>query len=85
MSKPPRPALDVLPFAQKPKSAEAAPSPPPSDGPSARPKDDRVTLIIRVPAADRRALKMIAADQSTTIQDMMVDAIQDIIRRSKPS
>ena len=83
MSKPPRPGLDALPFAvktpQQP-ATEVEQTPPKAE---TRAKDDRVTLIIRVPAADRRELKMIAADRETTIQDMMVDAIQDIIRRSK--
>lgn len=84
MSKPPRPGLDALPFAVKTPqlqpATEVEQTPPKAE---TKAKDDRVTLIIRVPAADRRELKMIAADRETTIQDMMADAIQDIIRRSK--
>lgn len=84
MSKPPRPGLDALPFATKkpampsvPEPAETAPASP------AKSKDDRVTIILRVSAEDRKALKGISVEQDTTIQDMLHAAVQDIIRRSR--
>ena len=85
MSKPPRPGLDALPFATKrpatlasPEPAEVEPAPTPT-----KTKDDRVTIILRVSAEDRKALKGISVEQEPTIQDMLHAAVQDIIRRSK--
>ena len=85
MSKPPRPGLDALPFATKRPTAPATPDPmeaaPSTSAPTK--KDDRVTIILRVSAEDRKALKGISVEQDTTIQDMLHAAVQDIIRRSR--
>ena len=86
MSKPPRPGLDALPFASK--KTTPAPAPEPVEpaapaGDSARAKDDRVTIILRVSAEDRKALKGISVERDTTIQQMLHEAVQDIIRRSR--
>ena len=93
MSKPPRPGLDALPFATKkpapgPLSTTSAPVEDlPTRGPEpsspAKAKDDRVTIILRVSAEDRKALKGISVERDTTIQDMLHAAVQDIIRRSR--
>ncbi len=94
MSKAPRPGLDALPFAtKKPLSPFAVTntSTPLEDLPTRVPdppappksKDDRVTIILRVSAEDRKALKGISVEQDTTIQDMLHAAVQDIIRRSR--
>ncbi len=42
-----------------------------------------MTIILRVSAEDRKALKGISVEQDTTIQDMLHAAVQDIIRRSR--
>lgn len=84
MTKPVRPGLDALPFATKKTAPADAPVTAAAPAEVAKGKtDDRVTIIIRVPDADRVALKVIAAEQRTTIQDMMASAIADIIRRSR--
>lgn len=92
MSKPPRPGLDALPFATKKPLGPFAvtnTSTPIEDlptnvpAPPAAKKDDRVTIILRVSAEDRKALKGISVEQETTIQDMLHAAVQDIIRRSR--
>lgn len=79
-----RPSFSDLPLASKPipttPSVVAVPEPSPD---AAKAKDERVTIILRVSAEDRRALKMIAARENRTIQDMMHDAMEDIIRRSR--
>ena len=85
MSKPPRPGLDALPFATKKLATPAGPEPTevePAPTPT-KTKDDRVTIILRVSAEDRKALKGISVEQETTIQDMLHAAVQDIIRRSR--
>lgn len=84
-SKRARPGLDALPFATKGAPPAAAPA---SVAPSEtvevpKAKDDRVTIIIRLSEDDRATLKGIAAKDRTTIQDMLHDAVQDIIRRSR--
>ena len=79
-----RPSFTDLPLAAKP--AQAAPPPPPAPAPTteiAKTKDDRVTIIIRVSAEDRKALKGISVERDTTIQDLMAEAVKDIIRRSR--
>ncbi len=87
MGKPPRPGLDALPFATK--KPAAAPVPEPIEVVTSTPEtvkgkaDDRVTIILRVSAEDRRALKMLFARDGVTVQDMLSEAVQDIIRRSK--
>ena len=89
MSKPPRPGLDALPFAMKKAAVPASPEPveaaPAASAVLAPPKakDDRVTIILRVSAEDRKALKGISVEQDTTIQDMLHAAVRDIIRRSR--
>lgn len=84
MSKPPRPGLDALPFATKKPATLASPEPVETEPtPTSVKKDDRVTIILRVSAEDRKALKGISVDQETTIQDMLHAAVQDIIRRSR--
>lgn len=80
-----RPPMDGLPFATKgaPPAAAPASAAPAETGETAKAKDDRVTIIIRLSEDDRATLKGIAAKDRTTIQDLMHAAVQDIIRRSR--
>ncbi|GJE59220.1 ribbon-helix-helix domain-containing protein [Methylobacterium trifolii] len=92
MTTKPRPTLDSLSsrFARKdlppPPAApvpepEAAPEviPPPS---AARPpKDTRVQILTRIDPATRKRLKVIAAEQDRTIQDICEEAIRDFVGR----
>jgi len=81
---PKRRGLDALPFATKPGasvSSEVVELPAASAEAKGK-SDERKTIILRVSAEDRRELKMISVRDGRTIQDMLHDAVQDIIRRS---
>ncbi len=79
-----RPSFTDLPLAAKPAPAMPVPvAVPEAQAEVLRSKDDRVTIIIRVSAEDRKALKGISVERDTTIQDMMAEAVKDIIRRSR--
>lgn len=43
--------------------------------------DDRVQIIVRMTAAERKALRQIALDQNTTAQALAEEAIRDVLRR----
>lgn len=96
-SKQSRPGLDALPFATKKQplgpfsvTNTATPLdelpthvPEPEAAETAKGKaDNRVTIILRVEPEDRRQLKIISARDGRTIQDMLHEAVRDIIRRS---
>lgn len=88
MSKAQRPGLDALPFATKPVAAPIAPAPAGTEAEAeteepSRSMEERVPLIIRIWPEDRKALRGIAVEQDTTVQDLVSDAVQDIIRRSR--
>ena len=80
-----RPSLASLSdrLARKPGATEEASTPAPTAAPVAAkaPTDDRVQVLVRMTTAERKALRMIALEQGTTVQDMAADALRDIIRR----
>ena len=47
--------------------------------------DDRVTIILRVSAEERKQLKAISVERDTTIQDMLHKSVTDTIRRNQKS
>ena len=91
MTTKPRPTLDSLSsrFARKDLPPPAAPTPEPEAAPevisapsSARPaKDTRVQILTRIDPATRKRLKVIAAEQDRTIQDICEEAIRDFVGR----
>lgn len=92
MSKAARPTLDSLSsrFARKDPPA-AAPEPVPSrepDAPAPAPAaparakaDTRVQILTRIDPATRKRLKVIAAEQERTIQEICEEAIRDFVAR----
>lgn len=87
VAKPERPSLAGLPlkkkatFASAPAQAEqdAAPAPQPAE-----PKTDgKVPVMVRMTRADRKVLRQIALGMDTTVQALVEDAMQDIIRRHR--
>ncbi|MBX9659123.1 MAG: hypothetical protein K2X00_11200 [Nitrospiraceae bacterium] len=43
--------------------------------------DDRVQVMVRMSAEERKALRRIALDHDTTAQALVEDAIRDVLRR----
>ena len=87
VAKPERPSLAGLPLKKKvmliPAPAdpeqEAVASPQ-----AAEPKtDDKVPVMVRMTRADRKVLRQIALGMDTTVQALVEDAMQDIIRRHR--
>lgn len=65
-----------------PPAAELPTAPPGPDAPVKAGKvDDRVQIIVRMTAAERKALRRIALDQDTTAQALAEEAIRDVLRR----
>ena len=54
-------------------------TPAPSD-PATKP-GERVQVMVRMSAAERKALRQIALEQDTTAQAIIEDAIRDVLRR----
>lgn len=96
MSKPARPTLDSLAgrFARKdpPALSSAAPPEPPVEAeaaaaPEANPRptrakgDPRVQILTRIDPGTRKRLKVIAAEQERTIQEICEEAIRDFVTR----
>jgi len=94
MSKPARPTLDSLAsrFARKDATAASAPpeaaepaaeaSPETTPAKAARQKGDaRVQILTRIDPATRKRLKVIAAEQERTIQEICEEAIRDFVAR----
>ena len=97
MSKPARPTLDSLAnrFARKdpavapapppaPEAAEPAPDVSPEAAPAKAPRqkaDPRVQILTRIDPATRKRLKVIAAEQERTIQEICEEAIRDFVAR----
>lgn len=97
MSKPPRPTLDSLagrfarkdpaitpasPAAPAPSEPAAQPEAPAASASTARPKaDPRVQILTRIDPATRKRLKVIAAEQERTIQEICEEAIRDFVAR----
>ncbi|MCJ2136685.1 hypothetical protein MKK69_21985 [Methylobacterium sp. J-026] len=97
MSKAPRPTLDSLAgrFARKDPpgvtgNVDSEPTPaslptPETAAPAARPEkakaDARVQILTRIDPATRKRLKVIAAEQERTIQEICEEAIRDFVAR----
>ena len=62
-----------------PASAPEPVTPAPSD-PATKP-GERVQVMVRMSAAERKALRQIALEQDTTAQAIIEDAIRDVLRR----
>lgn len=96
MSKPARPTLDSLAgrFARKDPpalSSTVPPEPPAEAEPAAPPEanarstrskgDPRVQILTRIDPGTRKRLKVIAAEQERTIQEICEEAIRDFVNR----
>ncbi|KTS10774.1 hypothetical protein SB2_12120 [Methylobacterium radiotolerans] len=96
MSKPARPTLDSLAgrFARKDTVTPASPAAPeplveaePAATPDASPRpirakgDPRVQILTRIDPGTRKRLKVIAAEQERTIQEICEEAIRDFVAR----
>lgn len=60
---------------EAPSAAAVAPA-----EPSAK-VDDRVQVMVRMSAVERKSLRQIALEQDTTVQALVEDAIRDVLRR----
>lgn len=67
-------------LARKVVAPEPEPAPRPAIAPSGR-VDDRVQVMVRMSAAERKALRQIALEQDTTAQALVEEAIRDVLRR----
>jgi hypothetical protein len=79
-----RPSLTSLSdrLARKPTTSEDVPAQPTATSVASRaPTDDRVQVLVRMTPAERTALRRIALDQGTTVQDIAAEALRDILRR----
>jgi hypothetical protein len=96
MSKPARPTLDSLAgrFARKdpPALSSATPPEPPAEAepaatseaiprPTRAKGDPRVQILTRIDPGTRKRLKVIAAEQERTIQEICEEAIRDFVTR----
>jgi len=70
----PRASLASLPLASK--TASAAPA----NGNGGK-KDDRVSLVARITAAERKAFRQIALNRDTTSQALIEELVRDFITR----
>jgi hypothetical protein len=75
MTRAPRASLASLPLSRKGEPAAA------TDYPAAPAREDRVSIIIRLKPADRKALRTIALQQDTTVQAIVERAVHDVIVR----
>lgn len=44
-------------------------------------KDTRVQVLVRMTVAERKALRQIALDESTTVQALVEETLRDLLRR----
>lgn len=80
MTKPtPRASLASLPLSRK--GAPAEPVATPDKGGGAR--EARVSIIVRLTPAERKALRLIALRQDTTVQAIVEKAVRDVIARDE--
>jgi hypothetical protein len=78
----PRASLASLPLSKKNVPAATADPPAASDkGGGAR--ESRVSIIVRLTAAERKALRTIAVQQDTTVQAIIEKAVRDVIARDE--
>lgn len=80
------PAAPAVPTPIEPSAPapEAAPTPEPSLKPAKAKADPRVQILTRIDPATRKRLKVIAAEQERTIQEICEEAIRDfVLRHSK--
>lgn len=80
-----RPSLSSL-VAKKgrPPQSDAAPTPsaaPDKGSAEAVAPSDRVGVMVRLTAAERKALRQIALNGDTTVQALIEESVKDIIRR----
>lgn len=87
MASKPRPSLTSLSnvLATKgqgtPAPAPAGLDPDAKGAPAANGRDGRVQVLVRMTAAERKALRRIALDNDTTVQSLAEEALQDLLRR----
>ena len=76
MTKAPRASLASLPLSRKGATSAAA-----LDYPAAPAREARVSIIVRLTPAERKALRTIALQQDTTVQAIVERAVRDVIAR----
>jgi len=72
-----RPSLSSL----GPRLARKTAAPPAGTSEGDAPRPSRVSVIVRMTAAQRKTLRGIALDQDTTVQHLIEQAVADIIAR----
>lgn len=86
MTKPARPSLASLSDRLARKDQAPAPAAPPEHEPQPQQPagpahGGRVQVLVRMLPKERKALRRIALDQDRTVQDLVEEAIRDILRR----
>lgn len=79
----PRPSLASL-VAQKAPTAPIASGLEAVHSPGGPSKESRVSVIVRMSPAERKALRRIALEQDTTVQALVEQAVADIVARNAP-
>lgn len=64
-----------------PAANPAAIDPDAKGAPAQKEKDGRVQVLVRMTAAERKALRRIALDQDTTVQALVEETLRDLLRR----
>lgn len=75
MTRAPRASLASLPLSRKGEPAAA------TDHPAVPAREARVSIIVRLTPAERKALRTIALQQDTTVQAIIERAVRDVIAR----
>lgn len=80
----PRPSLASL-VAQKAQSAPIVSGLEVARAAAVPTKESRVSVIVRMSPAERKALRRIALEQDTTVQALVEQAVADIVARNAPA